>query len=69
MKYYIARDKENKTLCVHGGKPYRDGKIWASSSGFMSDNVLILPKSHHKDITWDNSPVEVEIKLKETPND
>lgn len=56
MKLWIARDKDG-TLLIHFYKPIIDGLEWVSL-----DN-RIIDKNLFPEVTFENSPQEVELKL------
>lgn len=56
MKLWIARSKEGE-LTLHHKKPmYRDGYGWTSIGA-------VLNSKEFSDVTFENSPREVELKL------
>ena len=58
MKLWIARDKDN-SLCLHYEKPVlSESGVW-----YSEQQVMILPKNQYPEVTWGNSPQEVELKL------
>lgn len=58
MKLWIARDKDT-SLWLYENKPKRENREF-----YGTDNVHISGLSHcFPEITWENSPQEVEIKL------
>lgn len=57
MKMWIARD-ENGTLALHESEPYCPYSTWHNSNQeFYLDNDLF------PEVTFENSPQQVEIKL------
>lgn len=56
MKFWIARDKDG-TLCIHFYEPIIDGLEWVSL------DYRIIDKSLFSEVTFENSPQEVELKL------
>lgn len=56
MKLWIARDKDGYVY-LHRQKPSRSGKMFFSKWSMCMGNI-ILPE-----VTWENSPQEVELKL------
>lgn len=56
MKLWIARDKSG-VLALYPDKPMKAGDIWDS------DNWFILDMASYPEVTFDNSPQEVELKL------
>jgi hypothetical protein len=65
MKLWIARDKD-EPLYLYGEKPKlsesSDG-IWVCSQYNMPAEVMSLPIGMFPEVTFENSPQEVEIKL------
>ena len=57
MKLCIARDKSG-LLYLHDKKPILDGEHWLSNSSWSNIDFEYFPE-----ITLENSPQEVEIKL------
>lgn len=56
---WIAREKSGH-LQMFNRKPHKDeGSFWVGGAS----NTLFLPKSLFHEITFENSPREVEIKL------
>ena len=62
MKLWIARDKDN-TLCVYNNKPTLsievDG-LWICDKFTI---VNTLSSDYFPEVTYENSPMEVELKL------
>ena len=65
MKLWIARDADN-CLCLYGKEPKLseevDG-IWVCSQYGMPVEVIVLPSDLFPEVTFENSPQQVEIKL------
>jgi len=59
---WIARDK-NQELWVYKDKPVR-GWEGFEEEGYCPDSFMI-PQDLFPEVTWENSPVEVELKIKE----
>jgi len=58
MKLWIARD-EDGILCLYESKPYLDMyNDWDSD-----DNCFVIDNSQFPEVTFENSPQEVELKL------
>ena len=58
MKLWIARDKDGM-LCVFESKPYLNkSKNWD-----YDYNYLVIDESQFPEVTFENSPQEVELKL------
>lgn len=57
MELWIARDY-NKQLWLHTSKPRREGWV------FQSDNCIQISSDSFPNITWENSPKKVELKMK-----
>ena len=67
MKLYIARDKTDD-LCLYGKKPKLSKEIegvWVCSQYDTLVEVIALPSEMFPEITFENSPQMVEIKLVE----
>lgn len=58
MKLWIARDKSG-WLYLHDKKPILDGEHWLSNSSWTS----IIDFAYFPEITFENSPQEIELKL------
>lgn len=56
MKMWIARDS-SKEICLHTEKPRLLDGYWNSDNWFMLDNT------DFPEVTFENSPMEVELKL------
>lgn len=56
---WIARDKDGR-LCIYDHEPMRAKSVFALRNG----RYTTLPGSWFKEVTWENSPVKVEIKSK-----
>ena len=56
MKMYIARD-DSQDICLHTERPRLLNGYW------NSDNFFMLEKSDFPEVTFENSPMEVELKL------
>lgn len=54
---WIARDKDNE-LWLYSSKPHRVSGCW--TSGYYE---ALLPEEMFPELTWDNEPVEVELKI------
>ena len=59
MKMYIARDKKGDRLTLHSEPPiwFEYLRVWGK--GYMAD----LPRGKYPEVTFENSPQEVELKL------
>ena len=67
MKYYIARDKDGDLKMYHEC-PVRTKTFWQYSwSGYhkLSNSFHLLDDKKFDNVTWENSPVEVTIELKD----
>ena len=67
MKMWIARD-ENGSLKLFDKKPLqflpsydRSGYVWTVPRGYV--NHITLDKRLYPEVTFENSPMEVELKL------
>lgn len=60
MKLWIARDRKGTRLTLHGETPkwLDDYRVWGK--GYIAD----LPYNNFPEVTFENSPMEVELKLK-----
>lgn len=56
MKFWIARDLD-ETLLIHFYEPILDGLDW------ISLDYRIIDKNLFPEVTFENSPKEVELKL------
>lgn len=67
MKFWIARDKdEDGSLCLYSKKPKlseEDEGFWVCSQYGIFVDVIVLPSKDFPEITFENSPQEVELKL------
>lgn len=57
MKLWITRNKNN-TLVLWFNKPMKQGETWYNNDGFF-----ILDSNQFSQVTFENSPKEVELKL------
>ena len=67
MKLWIARDKDG-CLCLYSKKPKLSEEIeglWVCSQYGDLVEVSVLPSEMFPEITFENSPKEVEFKLVE----
>lgn len=65
MKLWIARDKDGY-LCLYGKKPKLSEEIegnWVCSQYDDPVNIIILPFEYFPEVTFENSPQQVEISL------
>ena len=63
MKLHIARDLDG-TLCLYKSKPYLDMyNDWDSD-----DDYFVIDNSQFPEVTFENSPQEVELKVVEKWN-
>ena len=62
MKLWIARDKDG-TLCLFREKPTLDVYYWFDNSLGMTGCIAELLKTYFPEVTFENSPQEVELKL------
>lgn len=67
MKLWIARGKyEDGSLCLYGKKPKLSEEVeglWVCSQYDMLVDVIVLPTKYFPEVTFENSPREVELKL------
>jgi hypothetical protein len=61
MKMWIARDKKGGRLTLHSECPiwFEDFRVW-SKKGYITD----LPRNDFPEVTFENSPMEVELVIK-----
>jgi hypothetical protein len=61
MKMYIARAKKGDRLTLHSKSPiwFENVRAW-SKQGYITD----LPRDAFPEVTFENSPMEVELVLK-----
>ena len=65
MKLWIARDIDGN-LCLYDKKPKLSeeiGGIWVCSQYDELVKVTVLPSEYFPEVTFENSPQEIEIKL------
>ena len=60
MKMWICRDMDD-TLWMSEGEPYLDEE--KGEWNFRSGNYMNLSKEKYPEVTFENSPMEVELKL------
>lgn len=60
MEYYIARDKSG-FLMVSEKEP----KLWENKKEYVVEDgeYMILPEDEFPEVTFENSPMKVELKL------
>ena len=58
-KVWIARDKDG-SLYLYSEKPYKDIRMFVSAADDNGD-IFKLDKNSHSEITWENSPQQIEI--------
>lgn len=58
MKLWIARDK-NEKIFLYREEPMKSEK----HEMFGGRPLMNLPKEEYPEVTWDNSPQQVELKL------
>ena len=58
MKLWIARDKDER-LYLHEVCPYCDADSWYN----IEDKYAKIPGWWFPEVTWENSPQQVELKL------
>ena len=62
MKMYVARDRWGG-LGLFEYMPYEDGGYWYDGTEDRESCELLLPSNHFPEVTFENSPQEVELKL------
>ena len=66
MKLWIARDKDS-SLCLYSKEPKLSEEIegvWVCSQYGYPVEVTVLPSEMFPEVTFENSPREVELKIK-----
>lgn len=61
MKLWICRDKYGR-LTLHEERPFNNSGMWFSDNGSTHPYIRICQDSF-PEVTFGNSPVEVELKL------
>lgn len=67
MKLWIARD-ENGLLGLHKREPYRHSGLYGTDVFTGGILVCYLPSNEFPEVTWENSPKEIELKLIDNGN-
>lgn len=62
MKLWIARDKDG-VICLYQEKPLLDIFYWYDFGSGPNGCIVELNKDYFPEVTFENSPQEVEIKL------
>lgn len=65
MKFYIARDLDGY-LCLYGKKPKLSEEVegvWVCSQYGDFVDVIVLPSEYFPEVTFENSPQEIELRL------
>ena len=62
MKLWIARDKDG-VICLYKDKPQLDIYYWYDVSCGTNGCMAELSKDSFPEVTFENSPQEVELKL------
>lgn len=69
MKLWIARDNDKDgSLCLYDKKPKLSEEVeglWVCSQYDMLVDVIVLPPKYFPEITFENSPQKIELKLVE----
>lgn len=65
MRLWIARDKDTDELWLYSGRPLRDGDIYKPNLDKENFRSVDLPYEWFPEVTFENSPQEVELKLVE----
>ena len=63
MEMWIARDKDG-LICLFKDKPIRHDDAFYSND-YLSTSCFALDFDAFPEVTWENSPKKVELKLKE----
>ena len=62
MKLWVARDKDG-VICLYKDKPQLDIYYWYDFSCGKDGCIAELSKDSFPEVTFENSPKEVELKL------
>ncbi len=62
MKLWIARDKDNE-LRIFTSKPYQRYGIFRTE--YNNDDFIFIDSEKFPEVTFENSPMEIEFKLVE----
>jgi hypothetical protein len=65
MKVWIARDKDTNELWAYKHRPLLDVGMYKIDFQLEDTSCYELPKEYFPEITWENSPMEIELKLVE----
>lgn len=63
MKLWIARDKDTDELWLYNGRPLIDGEQYKPNLEKENCRSVELPNEWFPEITFENSPKEIELKL------
>lgn len=65
MKVWIARDDDNGQIVAYDHKPIQNRHMGYFTCEIypFDGKAKILPKESYPEITWDNSPVEMELDI------
>lgn len=63
MKVWIARDKDTDELWLYSGRPLEDGEQYKPNLEKRNFRSVELPTEWFPEVTFENSPQEVELKL------
>ena len=63
MELWIARDDIDDTLWIYDIKPFKCGANFAYENG--TKMMFQIPKELFPEVTFENSPQQIELKLKE----
>ena len=63
MKLWIARDKDSDELWLYSGRPLIDGEQYKPNLEKENCRSIELPTEWFSEITFENSPQEIELKL------
>lgn len=64
MKFWIARDKDN-SLALFKTRPINHADMcWVPREDVDCGNYINLPESEFPDVTFDNSPKEINVDCK-----
>ncbi len=65
---YVARDKKTGDVWLYSAEPARHPEFGSFGIKYPEEQMC-LGKDVFPEVTWENSPVEVELKIKEANNE
>lgn len=63
MKLWIARDKNTNEIWLYSSRPFIDGEQYKPNLEKENCRCVELPMEWFLEVTFENSPQEVELKL------